>query len=197
MRLSAISNGSGDKTDCSVGIATGSAGDGLAGTPVTIEKPCKRGYCLVANLSVGVRLKDVDEVCYNVGNAKVLCATPLTGKTMQCNLAHRWHGIAESNAKYVPRGIAGVVVQQKQAGAPSGRIRMTKCGDLKGSNRYLAAVTSSPLLRKRVPSTDEIVRDFKVRTCHGGGNSPDRLEVSIIVSLQSDHRQGMAQHSRP
>jgi hypothetical protein len=45
-------------------------------------KPCKRGYCLVANLSVRVRRQDVDEVCYNVGNTKVLGAAPLTGKTV-------------------------------------------------------------------------------------------------------------------
>jgi hypothetical protein len=102
VRLTAINNSSGDKPDCTVGIVTGRTGDGLAGTPVTIKKPWKRGYCLVANLNVGVRRKDADEVCYNVGSAKVLCAAPLTGKTMQCTLAHRWHGIAESKAKYVP-----------------------------------------------------------------------------------------------
>lgn len=79
----------GDKTDCSVGIVTGSPGDGLGGTPVTVKKPRKRGYRLVVNLSVEVRRQDVGEVCYNGGNAKVLCSAPLTGKTMRRNFAHR------------------------------------------------------------------------------------------------------------
>jgi len=113
VRLTAFNNRSGDKTNCSIGIVTGSAGDRLAGTSVTAKKTCKRGYCLVANLSVRVRSHDVDEVSHYVGDAKVLCAAPLTGKTMQRYFAHGCHGIAESKAKYAPRGIAGVVVQKK------------------------------------------------------------------------------------
>jgi hypothetical protein len=74
VRLPAISNSSGDKTDCSVEIVTGYADDGFADAPVTTKKPCKSGYCLEANLSVPIRSQDVDKVCYDVGNAKVLCA---------------------------------------------------------------------------------------------------------------------------
>ena len=72
MRLAAFGNRSRDETDCRVGIVTGSTRDGLAGTPVTTKEPRKRGNCLVANLSVWIRLQDVHEVCHNVGNAKLL-----------------------------------------------------------------------------------------------------------------------------
>jgi hypothetical protein len=170
--LTAISDSSSGKTDCSIGIVTGSTGDGLAGTPVAKKEPCKRGYCPMANLRVRVRCEDLDEVRHNVGNAKALCAAPLTRRAMQRGLAHRCHGIAKSEAKYVPRGIACVVVQKKQAGSPDTQIRVAKCGDLHGRNGHLAAATCSPLLRKRIPSTNEIVGDFKVRSCHGDVNSP-------------------------
>ena len=71
------------------------------------------------------------------------------------------------------------MVQKKQAGSPNSQIRVAKCGDLQGSNGYLSPATRSPLLRKRVPSTDEIVRDFKVRPCHGGGIAPIDLRVNV------------------
>ena len=146
VRLAAVGNSLRDETDCSVGIVTCSTRDGLAGTSVAIKKPGKRGNCLVANLSVWVRRQDVREVCYDVGNAEVICAAPLTGKTMQCNLAHRSHGISKSKAKYIPRGVAGVVIQKKQAGSPYGQIRMAKRGGLNGSNGYVTGETGSPLL---------------------------------------------------
>jgi hypothetical protein len=81
--LTAISDSSSGKTDCSIGIVTGSTGDGLAGTPVAKKEPCKRGYCPMANLRVRVRCEDLDEVRHNVGNAKALCAAPLTRKAMR------------------------------------------------------------------------------------------------------------------
>src|SRR5262245_3229677 len=144
--MATVGNSLRDETNCSVGIVTGSTRDGLTGTSVAIKKPCKRGNCLVANFSVWVRRQDVREVCYDVGNAKVLCAAPLTGKTMQCKLAHRSHGISKSKAKYIPRGVAGVVVEQKQAGSPNGKIRIAKRGGFNGRNWYVIGETGSPLL---------------------------------------------------
>src|SRR5262249_873143 len=96
VRFAEVGDRARDETDGSVGIVTSSTRDGLAGTPVTTKKPRKHGNCLVANLSVWVRSQDVHEVCYNVRNAQVLCAAPLTGKAMQCNFAHRCHGVTKS-----------------------------------------------------------------------------------------------------
>jgi len=168
VRLAAVGNRSRDETDCSVGIVTGSTRDGLAGTPVTTKKPRKYGNCLVANLSIWGRNQDIHEICHYVGNAKVLCAASLTGKAMQCNFAHRCHGVTESQAKYIPRGIAGVVVQKKQAGSPDCQVWVAKCGDFDGSDGHVTSETRAPRPRQLVPSTDKIVRDFKVGPRHGG-----------------------------
>jgi hypothetical protein len=175
VRQAVIDNGSRDESDRGIGVTIGSVRNGLASTFITTKKPRKGGNCLVADFNARIGGQNGDKVCYNACNAKVLCAAPLAGETMQCNLAHRCHRIAESKPKYLPRGIAGIVVQKKQAGSPNSQIRVAKCGYLDGGDGYLAAETCSPLLRQRAPSTDEIVCDFNIRPCHGSANNPDRL----------------------
>jgi hypothetical protein len=78
VRLTSIDNTLGGKSYCSVGIIVGSAGNGLVGTPITIKKTRERSYCFVANLSVRVRGQDANKLCYNVGDAEVVCAASLT-----------------------------------------------------------------------------------------------------------------------
>ena len=88
-------------------------------------------------------------------------------------------GSRRARQKYGPRGVAGVVAQQKQPGSPDGQILVAKCDDLHGSNGYVTGETRAPRLRKPVPSTDKIVRDFKFRPHYAGGNNPERDFVHI------------------
>jgi len=142
-----IDNGSRDKSDRGIGVTIGGARNGLASTFITTKKPRKGGNCLVADFSAWIGGQSGNEVRYNVCSAKVLCAAPLTGETMQRNLAYGCDRIAQSKAKYLPRGVAGIVVQKKQTGSPDSQIRVAKCGYLDGGEGYLAAETRSPLLR--------------------------------------------------
>jgi hypothetical protein len=57
------------------------------------------------------------------------------------------------------------------------------------------------LLRKHAPSTDEIVRDFKVRSCHGRGIAPIDLMVNVLgqsgTREKSSPPQRFSSFSRP
>jgi hypothetical protein len=56
--------------------------NGITSAAVTTDKPCEGGNCLVTNLSVGIGAQNLDEVGYNVGDANIVMAAPLTGEAM-------------------------------------------------------------------------------------------------------------------
>jgi hypothetical protein len=82
VRLTAVRNGSRDITNCRVRIVMGRPCNGIASAAVTTDKPCKGGNCLVTNLSIGIGAQNLDEVGYNVGDANIVMAAPLTGEAM-------------------------------------------------------------------------------------------------------------------
>lgn len=101
MRLTVIRNGSRDITNCGVRIVMCRPCNGIASTAVTTDKPCEGGNCLVTNLSAGIRGQNLDKVGYNIGDANILVAAPLTGEAVQSTLAGRRERIAQSTAKGV------------------------------------------------------------------------------------------------
>ena len=80
--MTTIRNGSRDITNCGVRIVTCHPYNGIASTAVTTDKPCEGGNCLVTNLGAGIRAQNLDEVGYNVGDANIFAAAPLTGEAV-------------------------------------------------------------------------------------------------------------------
>jgi hypothetical protein len=142
--------------------------NGITSAAVTIDKPCEGGNCLVTNLSVGIGAQNLDEVGYDVGDANIVMAAPLTGEAMYSTSADGRDRIAQSTAKGVRGRVAGVTIQKAQTAASHRQIRMAECRDLQGGHGDLIAETPSAFLREREPSVDKIMSDFKVSPCHFG-----------------------------
>ena len=82
VRLTAIRNGSRDITNCGVRIVMCRRSNGIASTAIATDKSCEGGNCFVANLSAGIRVQNLDEVGYNIGDANIFLAAPLTGEAV-------------------------------------------------------------------------------------------------------------------
>ena len=118
MRLTAIYDASRDMTNGGVGVVFSSTRDRFAGAPVSAYKTCQDRNCLVANLNAGIAGQDVDEIGHNVSDAKSRGSAPLTGETVEGDLAYRRHRITQSTAKGIPRSIAGIMIQEEKARSP-------------------------------------------------------------------------------
>jgi hypothetical protein len=99
--------------NCRVGVLEGSTGNGLTGAGVASHEPRQQHNRLIPNLGTWIGRQNIDEIPHYVWNAKRLRSASLTRESMQRDFAHRGYRIAQSKAKHVPRGIAGIVVQKK------------------------------------------------------------------------------------
>ena len=101
MKLTAIGYASRDMPNREVMVVQSSTRDRSAGARVTAHKTREYRDCLVANLSARIGGQDVDEVSHNVSDAKTRGTAPLTGETVQGDLAYRRDMIAQSTAKRI------------------------------------------------------------------------------------------------
>jgi hypothetical protein len=139
MRLTAIRNGLRDKADRRVAIAVCRLCNGRAGAAVATHESCQGGDRLVADLCVGIRGHNLNEVSYNVTDANILVTAPLTAETMESALADGRDRIAQSHAKSVRGRVARVMIQKGWAEAPHRRIRMPERRGLYGGDGNLLA----------------------------------------------------------
>jgi hypothetical protein len=133
---------------------------------VTTDKPCESGNRLMSDLRIVIRDQNVGKISYNAADANILMTASFACETMECALADRRNGIAQSTAEDIRRKIAGVVIQKEQAEPAHRRIRIAKCSRLYCGGRNLLPYTRLSFLRQRRPSVNKIMREFKVRSPH-------------------------------
>jgi hypothetical protein len=129
----------------------------------------------VTNVGIGIRDQPLSEVSDDVSDTNIPVTASLAGETMESAFADGRDRIAQSTAKGVRGGVAGVMIQKEKTEAPHRWIRMAERRDLYGSDGHLRAKTRPAFLAEREPSVDEIIRDFEVSPHH-------RSQSELMVS---------------
>jgi hypothetical protein len=97
--LAAFPNAACNVPNRRIGIVVGRTRNRLAGTIVTIEKPCKGDNCFMTGLSVGVTGKHLNKIGYHFGDANITISTPFTPNAVKSPFADERNRIIQCLAK--------------------------------------------------------------------------------------------------